>query len=211
MLKVLNIVPEVEPKSETKGWKVDIRTRDNGKPNYRVVLEGSDSKTGLAIDRNHYEKLTTAQGIDPNASSKLISLVSNDIYRPMLTGVKNDTEDELIVLFNFETEIGDVISDIRIGNMLAVSYHIRKVNDRMLFTALLVSSDSHESSSISIDYGRLGGKSQITQTIEFDPIYNRRNPLGYQFIKDVNSIETGIVTKKIELTRMALSTICANN
>jgi hypothetical protein len=226
MIRLYNHVPE---DSVIEGWEVFTKTNDKNpkRKSHSISLSGVDRGIFLAIDKNKYEDLTVVEAgrVFPNINqfTKLYSIqLDSDRYLPVITAAQDKSEDRNILMFNYETNNGEVITDINFINMKAISSFITNKDFRTRVTIAAIDVDNNKDFGIEIRYGFNGGKVVQVERIIFAN-YNtivegmkqpkarfRQNNVEYFTIETFHEKVEKISARRLEIPKFDLSTVCVN-
>lgn len=212
MFRCVNLVPEG---SEIKGWKVSSTPRKKNPKmmDHHVSLDGADRSPRLGLERQDYENLTVPYGtliaLSPGAFTKLQSVcIGKDKYLPVITSAPNMEENQNIILFNLETDPGDVLISIELENATSISYFITNQNKRSRITVIAMDDNHDLPVIIKVQYGMNGGhkalERRITLSAATDPKISMNEDKEYV---ECEKIAPGVT---IGLPRVDLSKLCVN-
>jgi len=210
MIKLLNLVPP-ERQSET-GWFVSINKDKDGNAEYSVGLKGLSHIMKLMINKDDYFDLTTPSGMDQRSMSKLYSVITETgDYIPILKKAESIDEDTNIILFNFETNIGESIIDIKLNNLIVISsfYFYDAINNNGTRSATIITMaiNNKATSEIEIQHGRVGGRSLSIMTVSYPA------PTDNKVMSIISSTEVidSIKANDFDLPILDLETICVTD
>jgi hypothetical protein len=224
MFRMYNHVPE---ESEIRGWGVvteKSKTRSDRK-HHNVCLSGVEKGIRLALDRNKYEDLTVVDAgkVFPNINTftKLYSIyLGGDRHLPIITSAETPEENRNILLFNYETNPGEVIADIEFNNLTPISHYITNKDFKSRLTLAAIDIDNTKDFGVKIKYGFNGGRILQIEEIRFTNYFsviesiksNKGSVQPIEFFSIDNSHETveKIESTRLNITRMSLSNICIN-
>jgi hypothetical protein len=226
MIRLYNQTPDG---SEIKGWEVftKVNQENTKKKSYSISLSGADRGIFIALDRNNYENLTIVDAgrvfPDTNKFTKLYSIhLGEDRFLPVITAAENDSEDRNILLFNYETNTGEVITEVNLINMAAISSFVTNKDFKTRVTIAAIDLDNKGDFGIEIKYGFNGGKVHQIEKIMFasynsivnkmknKSMYGNNAPLEYFNISKSHESGEKIVAKRLDIPRIDLSKFCLN-
>lgn len=224
MFRTYNRVPE---NSEIRGWMVITETAKNGgnRKHHNVCLSGTDRGIRLALDRHKYEPLTVVDSgmVFPNINcfTKLYSIyLGGDKYLPIVTTAENEENNRNILLFNYETNVGEVIADIQFNNLIPISHYITNKDFKSRITFAAIDIDNTRDYGVTVKYGYANGKILQTEEVRFTNYYsmmertqnNKSTNAHIEHFNIINSYETveRIESTRLDIPRMDLSDICIN-
>jgi len=223
MLRLYNQTPV---SSEVTGWGVFATpSKDKSKKNYHIALRGTDKGIRLPIDRYKYEELTIVDSgmvfPDINKFTKLYSVcIGENKYIPVVTLAENEEEDRNILMYNYETGPGEVLTDVQLFNMQVITSYITNKDFRTRITIAAIDINNKEDFGIQIKYGFNNGRILQVEKIMFTSYhtiketskkYGNNKQVEYFYIDTSHEHATEPISKKnIEVPRIDLSEICIN-
>jgi hypothetical protein len=224
MFRVYNRVPEG---SEIQGWQVVTEPAKNraDRKHHNVCLAGIEKGIRLALDRNKYEDLTVVDTgrVYPNINTftKLYSIyLGADKYLPIVTTAETAEDNRNILLFNFETNPGEVIADIQFHNLIPISHYVTNKDFKSRVTFAAIDIDNKKDIGVTVKYGFNNGTvlqvEQITFTNYFTILeaakstaMNRKQVEMFNIHTSHEKVEK-IESARLNIARMDLSDICIN-
>jgi hypothetical protein len=224
MFRVYN---RVSQESTIRGWQVasePVQNRTDRK-HHNICLSGIEKGIRLALDRNKYEDLTVVDAgmVYPNSNvfTKMYSIyLGGDRYLPIVTLAETPEENRNILLFNYETNPGEIIADIEFNNLIPISHYISNKDFKSRITIAAIDIDNKKDMGIKLKYGFNNGRVLEVEEINFTNYFTIMNaanskaanakPVEHFNIHNSHETVPRIESVRLEIPRMDLSDICIN-